>query len=68
MDNEYIPGKNSLGEDPEKPKAIISDGKYAIQAFQDRVEIWGIGIIPGMKLATFNSVESLVKSIGRIEE
>ena len=47
----------------EKPKAIISDGKYAIQAFQDRIEIWGIAISPGVKFLTFNSVESLVKSI-----
>ena len=47
----------------EKPKAIISDGKYAIQAFQDRIEIWGIAVSPGVKFLTFNSVESLVKSI-----
>jgi hypothetical protein len=47
----------------EAPTAIISDGKYAIQAFQDRIEIWGIAISPGVKFLTFNSVESLVKSI-----
>ena len=47
----------------EVPKTIISDGKYAILAFQDRIEIWGIAVSPGVKFLTFNSVESLVKSI-----
>lgn len=58
-----LPLEENIIVEREKPKAILSDGKYAIKAFQDRIEIWGIKIPPGIKLVAFNSIESLVKSI-----
>jgi len=58
-----LPIEQTITIEKEKPRAILSDGKYAIKAFQDRIEIWGVGIPPGIKLVAFNSIESLVKSI-----
>lgn len=51
-------------ETKEAPRVILSDGKYSIKAFSDRVEVWDL--FPGAfkRLATFSSIGSLVKFTG----
>jgi len=48
---------------PEAPRAILSDSRYSIRAFDNRIEIWDL--FPGApkRITEFTSIENLVKSI-----